>query len=80
MRQQFAHYIDRMIGDALQHFSKPCIGLDAMQLAGAEQRIQPAASFGGFMAAGKKIILPAQFYRTETVPKLSLVFRFFPPR
>ena len=52
-----------MGGDALQNISEPDERVDAMQLAGAHQRVKHGTSFCCFVAAGKQIIFSPKSYR-----------------
>ncbi|MCR6718710.1 MAG: hypothetical protein NVV59_00090 [Chitinophagaceae bacterium] len=53
MWEEFVDAVDGMCSDALQDVFGPGIGFDTMHLAGAQQGVEHAAAFGGFMATGK---------------------------
>ncbi len=44
LRQQVFYFVDRMHSNSLQHIAQPYKGINAMQLAGAKQRVQHSAA------------------------------------
>ena len=63
-RQQFIETVDRISGDhALEHVLQICIGFDAVELAGFNQRTQHGPSMTAAIAARKEMILPSESNR-----------------
>lgn len=64
-RQELVNPIDRMISDVREHMAQPGLRINAIELGGADQRIDCCGPFPTAVGAGKEIIAPTNGNPTQ---------------
>ena len=66
-RQKLVDFFDRMSRYFLEHSFHPFEGVDVMQLACTQQRVEHSATLCGFMAASEQVIFSSDGNRTDGI-------------
>ena len=63
--QEIINPIDGMIGDMCQHVTQPGFGVDTVQLARADQRVDRGGALAAAVGAGEQVIAAADGHATQ---------------
>ena len=57
--QEVVNAVDRMVGDVGQHMAEPGLGVNTVELGGADQRVDRGCPFAAAVGAGEQVVAPA---------------------